>query len=330
MEPNSLMENSTYNTDKNSTKVISIIGCGLIGQAWAVVFLRSGFRVKIFDEDANAAVRAKSNIQQKLKELASFGLIARDFISKMKLDLTVHDDIEAGLEDRCYIQECATENVEIKSKLTAKLDGIAADGTPIGSSTSAIAPSLYAADVKGRGRCLVVHPINPPHLIPAVEIVPSDWTKESVIESVTELMLTTGQTPIVLKKEIEGFVVNRLQGALLNEAFRLLADGVISFEDIDKAMTDGLGFRWSLMGPFESIHLNAPQGVAQYVERYSPAYARMFSNAELEHIWSMALEQGLEENLLKKHPISSLTKSFQNRDRMMMQAIAQKRSEVNK
>ena len=205
------MENSSYNTDKNSTKVISIIGCGLIWHAWAIVFLRSGFRVKIFYEDANAAVRAKSNIQQKLKELASFGLIARDFISKMKLDLTVHDDIEAGLEDRCYIQECATENVEIKSKLTSKLDGIAADGTPIGSSTSAIAPSLYEADVKGRARCLVVHPINPPHLMPAVEIVPSDWTKESVVETVTELMLAPGQTPIVLKNQIEGFVVNRLQ-----------------------------------------------------------------------------------------------------------------------
>ena len=324
------MENPPYKTDKNSNKVVSIIGCGLIGQAWAVVFLRSGFRVKIFDEDANAAVRAKSNIQQKLKELASFGLIAQDFIPKMDLNLTAHDTIEAGLEDCCYIQECAPENLEIKSKLTAKLDEIATDGIPIGSSTSAIASSLYAADVKGRDRCLVVHPINPPHLIPAVEIVPSDWTKETVIESVTELMVATGQTPIVLKKEIEGFVVNRLQGALLSEAFRLLADDVVTYEDIDKAMTDGLGFRWSLMGPFESIHLNAPQGVAQYVERYGPAYSRMFSNAEVEHIWSMALEQGLEENLLKKHPISSLAKSFENRDKKMMQAIAQKRSGVNK
>ena len=323
------MENPPYNTDKNSNKVISIIGCGLIGQAWAVVFLRSGFRVKIFDEDANAAVRAKSNIQQKLKELASFGLIAQDFIPKMDLNLTAHDTIEACLEDCCYIQECAPENLEIKSKLTAKLDEIATDGIPIGSSTSAIASSLYAADVKGRDRCLVVHPINPPHLIPAVEIVPSEWTKKTVIESVTVLMEAIGQTPIVLKKEIEGFVVNRLQGALLSEAFRLLADGVVSYEDIDKAMTDGLGFRWSLMGPFESIHLNAPQGVAQYVERYGPAYARMFSNAEVDHIWSMALEQGLEENLLKKHPISSLTKSFENRDKEMMQAIAQKKG-VNK
>ena len=323
------MENLPFDIGKNSNKVISIIGSGLIGQAWAVVFLRSGFRVKIFDEDANTAVVAKSNIQQKLKELASFGLIAQDLIPKMDLNLTWHENIEAGLEDCCYIQECAPENLEIKSKLTAKLDEIATDGIPIGSSTSAIASSLYAADVKGRDRCLVVHPINPPHLIPAVEIVPSEWTKKTVIESVTVLMEAIGQTPIVLKKEIEGFVVNRLQGALLSEAFRLLADGVVSYEDIDKAVTDGLGFRWSLMGPFESIHLNAPQGVLQYVERYGPAYSRMFSNSEVEHTWTMALEQGLEENLLKKHPISSLTKSFENRDKEMMQAIAQKKG-VNK
>ena len=324
------MENFPFDIGKNSNKVISIIGSGLIGQAWAVVFLRNGFRVKIFDEDANTAVEAKSNIQQKLTELASFGLIAQDLIPKMDLNLTSHENIEAGLEDCCYIQECAPENLEIKSKLTAKLDEIATDGIPIGSSTSAIASSLYAADVKGRDRCLVVHPINPPHLIPAVEIVPSEWTTKTVIESVTVLMEATGQTPIVLKKEIEGFVVNRLQGALLSEAFRLLADDVVSYEDIDKAMTDGLGFRWSLMGPFESIHLNAPQGVAQYVERYGPAYSRMLSNSEIEHNWTMALEQGLEENLLKKHPISSLTKSFENRDKEMMQAIAQKKGLINR
>ena len=142
-------------------------------------------------------------------------------------------------------------------------------------------------------------------------------------------MEATGQTPIVLKKEIEGFVVNRLQGALLSEAFRLLADDVVTYEDIDKAMTDGLGFRWSLMGPFESIHLNAPQGVVQYVERYGPAYSRMLSNSEIEHNWTMALKQGLEENLLKKHPISGLTKSFENRDKEMMQEIDQKKG-VNK
>ena len=83
------------------------------------------------------------------------------------------------------------------------------------------------------------------------------------------------------------------------------------------------------MGPFESIHLNAPQGVVQYVERYGPAYSRMLSNSEIEHNWTMALEQGLEESLLKKHPISSITKSFENRDKEMMQAIAQKKG-VNK
>ena len=97
--------------------------------------------------------------------------------------------------------------LEIKSKLTAKLDEIVTDGIPIGSSTSAIASSLYAADVKGRDGCLVVHPINPPHLIPAVEIVPSDWTKVSVIDRATVLMVVTGQTPILLKKEIEGILL---------------------------------------------------------------------------------------------------------------------------
>ena len=318
------MTNTSDDFNNNSKKIISIIGCGLIGQAWAVVFLRAGFNVKIYDKKRKITEHAKLGIEDKIKELGSFGLVNQHLIAEMMLNLTLENGLEDALRGSCYVQECGPEDLEIKSKLTAAIDEYTDEGVPIGSSTSGIPASSYAAEAKGRNRCLVVHPINPPHLIPAVEIVPSQWTDKSVLETASKIMFASGQTPIVLEKEIEGFILNRLQGALLTEAFQLLADGVASYEDIDKAVTDGLGFRWSLMGPFESIHLNAPLGVAQYIERYGPMYRKMFSNTGDKTDWSLALEKGLEESLVKKHPISNLDKSCKDRDQKMMLSLVQK------
>ena len=130
----------------------------------------------------------------------------------------------------------------------------------------------------------------------------------------------------MLDKEIEGFVVNRLQGALLSEAFRLFTDGVASPEAIDKAVSDGLGMRWSFMGPFETIHLNAPGGIAQYIERYGPLYQNMFENQQENDDWISALKQGLADKLCLKHPISALEKSWKERDQNIMRSLVHKRS----
>ena len=109
---------------------------------------------------------------------------------------------------------------------------------------------------------MIVHPINPPHLIPAVEIIPSPWTEKSIVTQVDKIMRNCSRETILLNKEINGFVANRLQGALLEEAFRLVGSSLVSAADLDKAIADGLGLRWSFMGPMKTIHLNAPEGVA--------------------------------------------------------------------
>ena len=119
----------------------------------------------------------------------------------------------------------------------------------IASSSSGIPASAFTRDLKTRQRCLIAHPVNPPYLVPLVEICPAPWTDPEVVERTRAIMIQAGQVPATVKKEIDGFALNRLQGALLAEAFRLLADDVISPADLDALVKHGLGLRWSFMGP---------------------------------------------------------------------------------
>ena len=121
----------------------------------------------------------------------------------------------------------------------------------------------------------MVHPINPPYLIPAAEVVPAPWTDKASWPRTADFLRAAGHAPIVMKQELDGFVMNRMQGALLEEAFRLVADGYASVEDVDIGIREGLALRWSFMGPFETIDLNAPGGVRDYVERYEQIYIRL-------------------------------------------------------
>ena len=177
--------------------------------------------------------------------------------------------LEAALDGAVHVQENTPENVEVKREVFAQARRGRARLTPCSQARprrSCRPPSPRRCT--GRARCLVVHPINPPYLIPAAEVVPAPWTDAGVVERTAALLRAAGHAPIVMKREIDGFVMNRLQGALLEEAFRLVADGYASIEDVDIGIRDGLALRWSFMGPFETIDLNAPGGVRDYAERY--------------------------------------------------------------
>ena len=135
---------------------------------------------------------------------------------------------------------------------------------------SGIPASEFTGNLPGRGRCLVAHPVNPPYLIPLVELVGAPWTDPAVVARCRALMQRVGQVPVTAFKETRGFVLNRLQAALVAEAFRMVRDEVMSAEDVDACVKDGLGLRWSFMGPFETIDLNAPAGLADYAARFGP------------------------------------------------------------
>ncbi|MGB0352883.1 MAG: 3-hydroxyacyl-CoA dehydrogenase [Paracoccaceae bacterium] len=297
---------------------IAIVGAGLIGQAWGAVFVAAGHDVVLYDPIAGVADGAAPKVLARLQDLADHGLIAaREYRSQ----ISVAANLAAALEGVIYVQESGPEKRDVKAALTAEMDAILPPDVPIGSSTSGIPASSYAADVAGRARCLVVHPINPPHLVPAVEIVPAPFTASEVTQKVRDLIAQTGQIPITLKREIDGFVVNRLQGALLIEAFKLLQNGVAAPEDIDRAICDGLGMRWSFMGPFETIHLNAPGGVSDYVMRFAGMYQSMFEGDTKISDWSAALDQGLTSYLDTLHPQDSLPKAHRARDLKLMELL---------
>ncbi|WP_151719475.1 3-hydroxyacyl-CoA dehydrogenase [Gemmobacter serpentinus] len=258
---------------------VAIIGTGFIGQSWAIVFARAGLDVRLYDADAAQTAKAQDYIARMLPELAQAGLLGTATAAEVGQRISGATTLAAVLDGVFYVQENAPERLDIKRKVFAELDAVAAPDTILASSTSALLPSSFTADLPGAARCVVAHPINPPHLVPAVEVVPGSGTSEDTVARTADLMRAVGQATVVMHKEIDGFIVNRLQGALLHEAFRLFADGYADTESIDVCVRDGLGLRWSFMGPFETIDLNAPGGVTDYIDRYGPFYHRLWPGA---------------------------------------------------
>lgn len=303
---------------------IAVIGCGLIGQGWAAVFAQAGFEVAMYDVSAEAADLALKAMEKRISDLAEFDLVAPSDASQVLQRIKLAASLEEALDQAIYVQENGPEDVGIKNQITETLDAIAASDVPIGSSTSGISASRYCKDIEGRHRCLVVHPINPPHLHPAVEIVPTPWTDQNAISMVSDLMIKCGRETIVLSEEIDGFIVNRLQGALLEEAFKLVGNGIVSAEDLDKAICDGLGLRWSIMGPMQTIHLNAPGGVTDYVARYGSMY-RGFGIGSYEGVdWASVAKDKLAAEMAERTPVANIPEAQIARDRKLMALLRHK------
>ncbi len=259
--------------EKTETRV-AVIGAGLIGRSWAIVFARAGFATALWDAAPGALAAARGFIAERLPELAAAGLLA-DPPEVVLSRLTLAPSLAEALAGAEYVQENGPERVEDKADLFAEMDRLAAPDAILASSTSGIPASQFTGTLAGRGRCLVAHPVNPPYLVPVVELCPAPWTDPGVVARARALMEAAGQVPATVNKEVTGFVLNRLQMALLGEAFRLVRDGVVSEEDLDATIKHGLGLRWSFMGPFETIDLNAPGGLADYVARYGTLYAQV-------------------------------------------------------
>lgn len=303
-------------------KKVALIGCGLIGQSWAVTFLSSGWSVSLFDPVEGIVETAKEKIMANLSNLQNHGLVEDCTVLKSLDRIHLSQSLSEAVKECTYIQESGPEDLDIKKEITRKIDNVAPVNIPIASSTSGIPTSAYAANIPGNYRCVVAHPINPPHLIPAVEIVPAPFTKETIKETVKEIILSIGKEPLELKKETPGFVVNRLQGALLKEAFNLIKNNISSAEDIDKAISHGLGLRWSFMGPFQTIHLNAPEGIKGYVERYGTMYSEMFQGSDAN--WSELVEDGLDAELLKLYSLDEHGKHEEQRNKKLIQLLIHK------
>jgi L-gulonate 3-dehydrogenase len=316
--------------DKNEMSKVAIVGCGLVGTAWSIVYARAGHDVRLFDAKPDAAEAARKSVADSLPALADQGLLNGKRPADVLARLTPAASLAEAVGDADYVQESAPERLEIKRPLYQEIDKLVSPHAVIGSSTSGFPASSFTADLKCRARCMVVHPLNPPHLIAAVELVPAPWTAPETFAFAEKLMRAVGQSPIKLTREINGFVVNRLQSAVLAEAFRLIDDNVCGVADVDAAMTEGLGMRWFFIGPFETIDLNAPEGVAGYCQKLGPMYEGLAREQADVRPWSEALVKKIDAQRRAMVASGSLAERRSWRDKCLAAFVTAKRSVIAK
>ena len=301
---------------------VAVIGAGLVGAGWAILFASAGVDVRIYDANASATDSALAFIGEQLRELRSFGLI-RD-IEEVTKHLSVAYSLTEAVNGAAYGQESVLELVDVKRRLMEDLEQIASPDFVIGSSSSGIPSSVFTYGLKIASRVLIVHPVNPPYLVPLVELVPSPETSPTTIAFVDALMRGLKRSVIHVGKEIQGFVLNRLQAVLLREAWTLVEDGVASCEDIDKAVRDGLGWRWSFMGPFETIDLNAPAGIADYAGRHGTLFQEIARSRNHEEPWGPELIRKVEAQRRLLLSQDALASRRAWRDRRLMGMAAER------
>jgi len=304
---------------------VAIVGAGFIGRAWAIVFARAGFSVSVYDAVDTALAQCQRLLLENISDLAEHGLISEapaTVLARIRTEAT----LPAALKGACLVQECAYETLEIKRAVFAELDRYAAPDTILASSTSWLKASEFSEGLAGRARVLVAHPVNPPYLIPLVELAPAPWTDAAVLASAKTIYQEAGQVPVVLHKEITGFLLNRIQAAVLNEALNLYADGFASMEDMDLVLKNGLGMRWSFMGPFETIDLNAPQGLMDYAERYGSTFREVAAD-QATNPWNRDTMAQLHAQRREVLPAGDMQARARWRDRRLMALIAHQRSQ---
>ncbi len=310
--------------DISLTKV-AVVGAGLVGLGWAIVFARAGLAVRVFDAEAGVRQSAAGRLRASLVDMAQHGLI--EDVDGIAGRVEVVDHLGDAVEDADYVQESVFERVDIKRAVSHEIGAAMRPEAVVGSSSSGIPASAFTDDVPNRARFLIVHPVNPPHLVPLVELVPAPWTDPAIVPRLRGTMERLGQVPIVVNREIDGFVLNRLQGALLNEAWALYDAGIASAADIDRTVSDGLGFRWSFMGPFETIDLNAPGGIVDYAERLGPLYHGIAASRTVPQPWSSPSIERIERERREDLPADRLRERAAWRDRRLMALVAHRRTQ---
>jgi len=296
-------------------------GSGLVGRSFAVIFSRAGYSVYLYDNVEKQLKDALVLIKSQLDDFEAKGLLQHSFMKTSDEAFALISttlDLKEAMDGAFFVQENVPEFVELKQKVFKELDAVASDDIILSSSTSCIVPSRFTLDLKHKKNCIVSHPINPPALVPFIEIMPSPETDPAVVEKTLALWKEVGMSPITVKKEVAGFVLNRLQYALMAEAYRLVEDGVCTPEDVNITLTDGLAMRWSVIGPFETAHLNAPNGIKDYYERYGPSIESVLKEqSSTETTFKPDVVEKIHEAMVNVAPGKSVVERSNLRDRRL-------------
>ncbi len=308
----------------SSERPIAVVGAGSIGVAWALVFAMAGFPVRLQDPDGGRRAAAPGEITAKARALSAAHLLAEP-AEAVAARIAVVETLSAAVDGCCHVQESAPEDRAVKQALFSEIARLAPPDATLASSSSAIPASDFAPEGTGRARCLVVHPGNPPFLLRVVEVVPAPFTDPAATDAVEALLVEVGMKPVRVNKEIEGFVFNRLQGAVLREAYCLVRDGVIAPTDLDLIVTEGLGLRWSVVGPFETADLNTRGGISAHAAKMGPAYARMGAERGQNDPWTPELVAKVEAERRAATPIDAWEARVAWRDAALTTMVRAKR-----
>jgi len=252
----------------SSIKKVAVIGTGVIGAGWIIRCLAHNKIVYAFDKDP----KLKNSLIKEIKRTWPF---VKKLFKKNKLNLKnfyYFTSLEKTLKDADFIQECATENYALKTKLMSTIGNYAKPNAIISSSSSGLLPTRIYSKCKNPQRSLIGHPFNPVYLLPAVEIVPGKKTSTRYLNQAKKFYKSISMNPIMVKKELPGYLSDRLQEALWREGLHIINEGYATTEDLDRAIEDGPGLRWSLMGTFLTFHLaGGKAGMKHMLEQFGPA-----------------------------------------------------------
>ncbi|XP_039329237.1 lambda-crystallin homolog isoform X1 [Saimiri boliviensis] len=281
---------------------VVIVGSGLIGRSWAMLFASGGFEVKLCDIEQQQIRNALENIRKEMESLEQAGSLKGPLSAEEQLSLISGcPSIQEAAEGAVHIQECVPEDLELKKKIFAQLDSIVDDRVTLSSSTSCLMPSKLFAGLAHVKQCIVAHPVNPPYYVPLVELVPHPETAPTTVDRTYALMKKIGQCPVRVQKEVDGFVLNRLQYAIISEAWRMVEEGIVSPSDLDLVMSEGLGMRYAFIGPLETMHLNA-EGMLSYCDRYSEGMKRVLKTFGPIPEFSRATAEKVNQGMCLKVP----------------------------
>ena len=268
--------------DPDKIKRIAVIGAGTIGASWAAYFLSRAMDVRVWDPDPHTETRLRALIARAWPSFERLGLAGGADPERIGF----YGDAAAACRDAEMVQESAPERLELKHELLATMETALAPDAIIASSTSYFPPSEIQAGMAHPGRLALGHPFNPPHLVPLVEVLGGAGTDPEVVDWLMGFYAAIGRYPIRLHKEIPGHLVNRLQIALWDEAARLVGEGVADAADVDAALVHGPGLRWAAMGPYLTMKLANPGGMAGAMAHFGPVaehYAGQDGQATLRH-----------------------------------------------
>lgn len=304
----------------SSYQKVTVIGAGAIGLSWTALFLANGLKVTINNPGTDVEETSLKRLKEIIPTLSALGYD----VTGITDNLFFESDLGKAVKDADVIQENGPENVAFKQDLFARIEANSKPTALILSSSSGIPASVLTEKMKDASRVLIGHPFNPPHLIPLVEIVPGKRTSKEAIAEAVQFYKAIGKSPIVIEKEIPGFVANRLQSALFRESIYLVSQGVVDMESLDQIVSSSIGLRWAAAGPFKTFTLGGgPGGFPHFLKQFAPPMENGWKNLGNPHFDQSTTDLLLDQsnNSYGKIPYNELAKERDQQQLAVLNAL---------